>query len=472
MRGRRTSQRFGFTCLVLWGCAHAAPPPAAADAPVLDAGSAKSANPAPLPPRLSPEDLPLDAKAGVNGATDLYANLDAGAAPPAAPKGSPPAPEPTLPDPRAAADEVLAQAVNATAGVDARVCQKSLRTALRRAALASPDAHRSTLATLVACDVRGTDLKAARKDASTWLLACGPDAVDRCREEGLERLAGLAEAPPVNRALARRVEALREADRCIARGEKSSAPPEPCLAKAESVYRAAGDALLLQRLALAKLHARSKGQDGPSPSALRHAIAACREPRCRETRTRALAAFADWAKAHGKLELELTQRLLRDRAEAEGMAPAARAHVRSAETVDACDRLDASAGEGRCHALERKVTKGWAYRDFSQASVTGDLPMDQILATNREYLPTLGACFRAEAERRLRSREDAQRSFELTWMIGNDGRVARFEPTPALDPQSPLQQCLAQAFALWRYPRSTGENQHVTQTFGATAVER
>ncbi len=92
-----------------------------------------------------------------------------------------------------------------------------------------------------------------------------------------------------------------------------------------------------------------------------------------------------------------------------------------------------------------------------------------MLAATQEYLPTLALCFQAEGHRLQGVREE---SIELRWMIDHAGRVARFETAPALDPGAPLQACLAQAFAVWRYPRNTGENQHVTQTFHVSASPR
>ena len=398
----------------LFACAHAPPPVAVAPA---------ASEPAPIP---EPPPVPASALADDPYAA-LDAGVDAGAEPPVVLKGTVPVAAPVPAD-----------------------------------ASPSPSAKRETLAAAIATELEGDDLRHARRDAWRFVLACGPEAIDRCREEGLGRLRTLAAKDPADKALGKKLEALAKADACLAGADRSATSPEACLAKAAGTYRLVGDKLMLQRALLAVARPTA-------PSSYPRALAACREVRCSATRAKALRGSAALAHQKAHTRQELTLRLRADRAEAEGLAPERRAYVRSAETDEACARYDGEAGEGRCRALERRVTGGYAFHDYAQESIKGDLPKEKVLEVNAHYLVTLNGCFRSEGKR---AEGSATETYVLRWMIGTDGRVARFETEPPLAPDHALQQCLSAAFAVWRYPKSPGENQHVEQSFSVTATER
>jgi hypothetical protein len=134
----------------------------------------------------------------------------------------------------------------------------------------------------------------------------------------------------------------------------------------------------------------------------------------------------------------------------------------------ACSRLDARAGAGACRALERQLSGGWTFRDYSLEHAGEGLTPERVRVVNEHYAPLLQACLTEQA-RRL-TPPDAQ-TFELRWTVHNDGRVRDAHLQPDLD-QLPLAKCLRAQFSSWRYPRFEGELQNIEQTFTVTANRR
>jgi len=136
---------------------------------------------------------------------------------------------------------------------------------------------------------------------------------------------------------------------------------------------------------------------------------------------------------------------------------------------EACAKYDAAAGAGACRALEKELTGGWTFRDFSKDKRVGtELSAEQVRQVNAHYAPLLQECLAAQARRLVPPDEQV---LELHWVVHPDGRVRDAHLRADLD-ASPAADCLRAQFATWRYPRFDGELQHVTQTFTVTATTR
>jgi hypothetical protein len=142
--------------------------------------------------------------------------------------------------------------------------------------------------------------------------------------------------------------------------------------------------------------------------------------------------------------------------------------VRPGQLEELCAKLDASAGAGSCRKLEKELTGGWTFRDFSKERGGAGLTGEQVKLVNAHYAPLLQECLTEQA-RRL-TPPDAQ-EFEVRWSVSNDGHVRDAHLRKDLD-ELPLAECLRRQFSFWRYPRFEGELQHVQQRFTVTASTR
>ena len=435
----------------LLACAHAQPP---------------AAPPAPAFQREEAE-----ARIREEMSSDPFAEVDAGpppslvAAPPTAP---PPAPSR---DPRAEAEAALAQLLASSRSRPAEECARALHQARRDQAEAGPTARQALLAAEARCEEKAKDLPGARESALFLLTSCGPEGVDRCRARASSLARRLARAKPRSPEVLAQLDALEQADHCLAKVEASSRrTPEPCAASAEQAYRHLDDKLMLSRLRLAEARAAVRAhEEGSAERLLARAIAACSEPRCEAQRGKAFDAQARLLEGQKRYEDAAAARLAQNQLAAASAPPERRRYTRLPALDQACARLDAQRGPGSCRALELKTTGGWTFHDWSARQLPGDLEAGRILQVNEEYAVTLQECFREQA---LRLPVPSNATYALSWMIGADGRVAALHLRPAAEDQGPLASCLRDRFSLWRYPRSTGENQHVDQSFTLTAKPR
>jgi hypothetical protein len=382
-------------------------------------------------------------------------------------------PRPTSPtrappprDRRAAHRDAMADAQRALQARHLEDAQAAIERACAEAAdLGGQErAHAWALAFAIA-SARG-EASAAVDVALAWRRACGPERTEACRADALRALGEVAawkgaEARAVT-ALAR---ALKDADACATQAERG-ARALPCLAAADELAARHSDALLAAQVAVARALAE---RSAPRQAALlTEAERRCEAATCAPLRRRALARLA--AVLPGAREPEGAVRLaLRENAVAASLVePELRAWVRSPELDALCARYDAAAGAGACRRLERELNGGWTFRDFSRGKPTEALTAEQVKVVNEHYAPLLQECL-GEQARRL-TPPDAQR-FDVSWTVQNDGTVREAHLRRDLD-DSPLAQCLRAQFPRWRYPRFTGELQHVQQSFVVTAVER
>jgi hypothetical protein len=302
--------------------------------------------------------------------------------------------------------------------------------------------------------------------ALDWRRACGPDAVDACRGAALRALGQVARrkgAPTAS--LKSLIQSLKDADSCVARAERAANAP-PCLAAAEKTAHRHRDELLAARVLYARALAEKNA--GKKRALLAKAGARCTTVVCAGLRHQTLVQQKALALAAGDLE-GAVKLALEDLAIATSLAePELRLWVRPPELDALCAKYDAAAGPGACRKLEKEITGGWTFRDFSRDRPSEGLSSEQVKAVNEHYAPLLQQCL-SEQARRL-TPPDAQR-YEVSWTVQNDGRVREVHLRRDLD-DTPLAKCLRQQFAAWRYPRFTGEWQHVEQSFLVTAVER
>lgn len=305
----------------------------------------------------------------------------------------------------------------------------------------------------------------AQSAALDWRHACGPEKVDTCRTAAVAALAQVARRKDAPRPLAKLATALKEADACAAKAERTATLPA-CVAEAETTARGTNDDVLGARLLLAR--GLSEKQEARQRAALERAEAQCTTAPCSGVRRRALAKLSALAVARGDLEAAVRYGL-RDVAVVQGSLPKEeRPWARTRELEALCAKYDAAKTPGACRALEKQTTSGWTFLDFSREHAGDGLSPEKVRAVNEHYAPLLQQCL-AEQARRM-TPPDAQR-FDVRWTVLNDGRVGEAHLRKDLD-ETPLAKCLRAQFTAWRYPRYDGEFQHVEQQFTVTAQER
>lgn len=373
--------------------------------------------------------------------------------------------EPAPPDRRAAFRAVLFRGEQALRGKRLEEARAAADEACASAEIlgASERARAWPLAYKVAA-AEG-DAGRAETTALAWRRACGPDAAEACRAAALRALEQSAKLPDARAEALKALSAtLRDADACVARAMGASRAPS-CLTAAAKTAQQHRDDYLATQVALARALAERKA---PRRRALLEKVdESCRATACAGLRREALAKLS--ALAVAAKDVEAAARLaLRDMAIAASLAqPEERLWVRPATVDKACAKYEATAGEGACRKLEHQVNGGWSFRDYSKGPPVDGLSPEQVKAVNEHYAPLLQECLEAQA-RRLKP-PDAER-FEVSWTVQNDGRVRDAHLRRDLE-DSLLAKCLRQQFAPWRYPRFTGELQHIEQSFLVSAVE-
>lgn len=306
----------------------------------------------------------------------------------------------------------------------------------------------------------------AQRAARAWHSTCAGDGLDTCRAAALNALVSTSRLDPATtRALRDEVADVQKAEACFKASERAK-KPERCFADAEKTAKSQRDELLLARASFVRALAAPE----PRQVALLSAVGqSCDAPACVAVRRRALGQLVARARADKKLEDAARFALKDAQAFASLSAESERAWARPPETDVVCAAFDGANGPGACRKLEKQLTGGWTFKDFSKDKARDGLSAEQVRAVNEHYAPLLQECLSAQA-RRLKP-PDAVR-YELRWMVFNDGRVGEVHfKNPAAD-ESELGVCLRAQFETWRYPRYDGEWQHVEQAFTISAVER
>lgn len=306
----------------------------------------------------------------------------------------------------------------------------------------------------------------AQRAARTWRSTCAGDGLDACRAAALNALVSTSRLDPsTTRALRDEVADVQKAEACFKASERAR-KPERCFAEAEKTAKEQRDELLLARASFVRALAAPE----PRQLAMLSAVGqSCDAPACVVVRRRALAQLVFRARTEKKLEDAARFALKDAQAFATLAAESERLWARPPETDVVCAALDGANGPGACRKLEKQLTGGWTFKDFSKDKARDGLSADQVRTVNEHYAPLLQECLSAQA-RRLKP-PDAVR-YELRWIVFNDGRVGEVHfKNPAAD-ESQLGACLRSQFESWRYPRYDGEWQHVEQSFTISAVER
>lgn len=422
------------------------------------------------PPRPPPDEQPLPSEAAVpapkeDDLAQAWAPVEAKpAAEPAANTRVEPTPEP--PDRRGAFREAMAEAQRALQTKQLDGAKAAADKACAEAASLGSDERAKAWALAFKVAIAGGEPAPAIDAALSWRRACGPDGADGCRASALRALGQVGKLKGANTAsLKALTKSLQDAEACVTQAERASAAP-PCLAAAEKTAHQHKDELLSARVLYVK--ALAEKSDARRSALFAKAEARCQAVTCAGLRHKALAKLEALALAANDLE-GAVKLALEDLAIATSLVdPELRLWVRPAELDRLCTKYDASAGAGACRKLEKAVTGGWTFRDFSKDRPSDGLSPDQVKAVNEHYAPLLQVCLSDQARRLIPP--DAQR-FEVSWTVQNDGRVRDAHLRRDLE-DSLLAKCLRQQFSAWRYPRFTGELQHVEQSFLVSAVER
>lgn len=379
-------------------------------------------------------------------------------------------PREPLADPKAAARQSFEEAARS---VRQKLADKAFDDALKEAQqlarmakeLGPAQGERAVRLQLEAASGKGDLVEAARL-AERGLLSCGPDGVDVCRAGYLREWRSALRAGKNARAL-KDVDALKAADGCLKKLEaaarrRKSEPP--CTSEAQRRYRSARDSLMQARVAIAQAQLRG------DRDALASAARVCTEPRCALVREQALTALVDAELAAQRPEAAARAAFAAMEAKASLQEPEERLYGWTPEATRACEAYDAAEGAGRCRALEQRVLGRHTFRDYSRGAPAGEgLSVEQVREVNAHYAPTLQRCLTEEA---ARLRAPMQERYTVRWVVLNDGRVGELHLDRKELDDGPLANCLRAQFSLWRYPRYTGEYQHVEQSFLVTARTR
>ena len=316
----------------------------------------------------------------------------------------------------------------------------------------------------------------ARKAAESWLTACGPDRVEWCRSKAIAALNKIGAQQKTPEAAAAKAKAanVRAADDCLAKAESSGrakAAMPGCLDGAIGTYRAMGDKLQQQRAKVAQAQAAAGDptKREHAQQLFAHAAQLCQEQRCVTVRRRA-------RKMEGWLWLEAGDSTSAAKAMLEEMRLGGttmpvekRRYARTTEVDKVCATVDAKEGAGTCRKLEKTVVGEYTFKDFSAQKARQGLEPKTVRTVNEHFAVMLQDCLSAEAER---LKPPAYETYEVRWMVRNDGHVEQVHLGKDYQESTPLALCLRQAFSVWRYPRYDGEAQHVEQSFTVSARER
>lgn len=314
-----------------------------------------------------------------------------------------------------------------------------------------------------------------RKAAEAWLESCGPEHVDACRIKALAALnkVAVAKSPEAEKAKARAT-AVKMADRCLLDAEnavRAHAAVPGCLDAAAAHYRAQSDRLMGARVAMVKAMAAALDEKKRERAAELYEFAAkvCDEPRCAAVRRRALKA-AGWLELENGDPARAARMMIEEMGVgAERLPPDKKRYARTPEVDKVCAALDARDGAGACRKLEKQLLGEYIFKDFSTQRAGNGLAADTVRAVNEHYIVSLQECLAAEATRLV---PPAYETYQVGWMVQNDGRVDQVHMARKDQDETELALCLRRVFPLWRYPRYEGEAQHIEQSFTVSAHQR
>jgi hypothetical protein len=312
------------------------------------------------------------------------------------------------------------------------------------------------------------DAEATRKTAEAWLLTCGPDKPDGCRSRALWVLGRAAQIGKMPN-LKARVEKLTEHDKCVRKVEGGQGRAEgqapDCLNDALSAYRAGKDQLMQMRVQYARGVAISgkEAQRQAAIFAFARAESMCKEPRCVGWRRKALKRLSTLYLIDGDLQKAAEAALAEAHLYASTLPDEVKQWAMTPEAVDRCDKLDTRSGPGTCRKLEKAKFGEHVFLDFSQQKTRGGgLSPADVKKVNAHFNVLVEACLDAE---KGRIPPLSQYTYNVKWVVQNDGSVGKVEVGGDGRQDSSLGQCLVSQFSNWRYPRYAGEFQHVEQKF-------
>ena len=315
------------------------------------------------------------------------------------------------------------------------------------------------------------DVAAAVKAAERWLKSCGPEKVDSCRGKAVGALKSVGKIKGASLAtLTEKVKAVRDADTCLLQAEAKKVIA-PCLEGALTFYRRQKDKLMIARVGWAKLVAAlaDPKRAGEVDGLLKRVESECTEARCTAIRRKALKTFASLALAAGDADGAASASLKEMRLGAAVLPADKRPYARSPDVDKICAAYDAKSGAGACRKLEKKLNGEWLFRDFSLAKGSGNFAADQVKSVNDHFNCLLQECLTLEADR-LTPPDSVV--YDVQWSVTNDGRVGDVRLGRKDQEEGPMLQCLRKQFVHWRYPKYSGELQHVAQRFTVSAHER
>ncbi|MCC7111367.1 MAG: hypothetical protein IT382_18885 [Deltaproteobacteria bacterium] len=134
-------------------------------------------------------------------------------------------------------------------------------------------------------------------------------------------------------------------------------------------------------------------------------------------------------------------------------------YLKSRASLELCRRARAQGIV--CGKAELKKYGSTLHYDFSREP-RGPFNPEHNAEVLADYDTLLQECIRAAAKARVPL---TQTVIELEWGVGQDGRVRSYDLRPTRLRQTRYDQCLQEAFAVFRYPPYTGEMQHVRLSF-------
>ncbi len=308
---------------------------------------------------------------------------------------------------------------------------------------------------------------AALRAANAWLLDCGPDAVDECRSAAkrmFRTIAAKAKSPAITARLGR----IETAERCLwdheAAARKPQAAVAPCLAGAEATFRQERDHVMVARALLVKgiVASQDEKKREVALATFRRVVDLCKETRCVEVRRRALRRSALMHEEKAELDEAFHDALMEMNEAASRLTDEARLYARTDTVNRLCARIETERGAGACRKQEKAVNGRYTFFDYSKGKPQKALAASLVKEVGAHFAPLIDDCLRAEV---VRVQQGESRNFATRWTIGYDGRVKKVKIGAAAASESPFGQCLEAQFAVWRYPRYQGEQQHVEQTF-------
>ncbi len=433
-------------------------------------------------------DLPSDTPAPASGEEGVKSDMpkqgdtDLGTAfdpeQPAAPKEAPRAIEARKPAPgvdeeaaaRSTYDEQLRAAHAALESGKLDEARTAAQAAGQAAQALFPADQQRAAELLFKVEREANDGPAAAKAGWAWLNTCGPDRVDACRAKVLASLTSLTAKPGPPPGLKEKVRELQDADACLGKAEVAR-KTSGCLEQAHALYRRQKDKLMEARVvwakAVAALQEAKKKEE--AVALLDRAASECQELRCGSVRRKALVQRRMIALRDKDLDEAARDALLEVKLASAMLPRAQRTYARTMDAERICAQLDAKEGQGSCRKLEKKLNGEYSFRDFSAGKTLPGLGQDKVKEVNEHYACLLEECLAAQADR---LRPPDSETYEVRWMVLNDGRVGEVHLRRKEDDESPLAECLRQQFAVWRYPKYQGEFQHVEQRFIVTARAR